>query len=131
MNESQSTQAINRKVRDAGVYALKIQLLMNNGIPDCWYSGNKQDLWIEHKYISTVRMPKKDTTAINSMLSELQSDWLKKRHQEGRNVAVVIGSKSGYCVQSVPLIWNSPIFKNDLTLTRTQVVKWIINKTNG
>ena len=131
MNESDNTRAINQRVKDAGVYALKIQTLMNNAVPDCWYSGFKHDLWVEMKYISEARMPQKDSTPIKSMLSDLQSKWLNDRYNEGRNVAVIISSKQGCVAQINPLMWNTPITKKELIMTRTQVIKWIIGKTNG
>ena len=127
MNETPSTQAINKKVRANGVYALKIQTLMNNGVPDCYYSGNKADLWCEMKYIADNKLPKKEDTAIQSMLSSLQEDWLNNRFKEGRNVVVVIGSKLGYLIQQNPLVWNSPILKEQLKLSRNEIVNWIIN----
>lgn len=131
MNETGQTQAINKKVRAAGVYALKIQTMMNNGVPDCWYSGNKDDLWVEMKYISDKKLPKRDITVIQPMLSDLQRAWLDARYYEGRHVAVAIGSSIGWCIQTIPPIYRSPILKSDLTLTRNEVVQWIINKTKG
>jgi hypothetical protein len=127
MNESGHTQAINKKVRAAGVYPLKIQTMMNNGVPDCWYSGTKQAIWVEMKYLG--KLPNKETTAIRPLLSELQKDWCNKRHTEGRLVFVIIGSDKGWLIQDNPLLWNSPIFKSQLKLTRNEVVEWIIHKT--
>lgn len=68
---------------------------MNNpyrgGTADVWYSGTKADLWVEYKFIP--RIPKKGR--IVPALSALQLDWLRKRHEEGRNVAVIVGCKEG------------------------------------
>jgi len=52
------------------------------GIPDCWYSGNTGDLWVEYKWGS-------------NSLSALQKDWIQKRRAEGRRVWVVTGNKLG------------------------------------
>jgi hypothetical protein len=49
------------------------------------------DIWIEYKYIETI--PKKGQVKID--LSALQKEWLLSRAQEGRNVAVIVGSKEG------------------------------------
>ncbi len=129
LNETGHTQVINKKVGKANVYALKIQTMMTNGVPDCWYSGNKDDLWVEMKYIS--KLPKRDMTAIQPMLSDLQRNWLNSRYYEGRHVAVVIGSSIGWCIQETPPIYTAPILKEDLKLTRNEVVAWIIKTTNG
>lgn len=55
------------------IYRWKIAAAFNNGVPDCYYSGPQNDLWIEYK-------------AANGRLSDLQSNWLTKRWDEGRNV---------------------------------------------
>jgi hypothetical protein len=128
VNESGHTQAINKKVKAAGVYALKIQTLMNNGVPDCWYSGKKQDIWVEYKYI---KLPVKFDTPIKPTLSFLQMSWLYARHGEGRNVYVIIGSDKGWLILDNPLLWNSPMFKNifESSRTRNDIAEWIIHKT--
>jgi len=127
MNESGHTQAINKKVRSHGVYALKIQTLMNNGVPDCWYSGNKDDLWVEMKYIS--KLPKRESTEIKSMLSDLQTEWIGDRYTEGRTVCAIIGSEKGWCIQTDPNQWENPILQCELTLTRNEVIEWIVKQT--
>ncbi len=74
------------------LYRMKNHNQYNGGIPDVWYSGNAADLWVEYKYIA---VPKRPDTLITIDLSELQKNWLRCRHDEGRRVAVVIGSKTG------------------------------------
>lgn len=54
------------------------------GIPDCWYSGPRGDLWVEYKFQPAVHL-------VTPALSELQKAWLNDRYDEGRNVAVVVG----------------------------------------
>ena len=76
----------------AGIYSMKNHNQYNGGIPDVWYSGPTGDLWIEYKFIV---IPKRDDTPINVNLSELQKDWLAARHDEGRRVGVIVGSKNG------------------------------------
>jgi hypothetical protein len=62
-----------------------------------WYSG-KSDLWVEYKFIV---VPKRGDTMIdlvggkNPPLSKLQQDWLARRHDEGRNVWVIVGCAAG------------------------------------
>lgn len=82
------------------LYRMKNHNQYNGGIADVWYSG-KKDLWIEYKYLV---VPKRPDTIIDlvrkphkgdSVISTLQQEWLKARHNEGRAVGVVIGSKEG------------------------------------
>ena len=76
----------------AELYRMKNHNQYNGGIADVWYSGNAADLWIEYKFIV---VPKRDDTVITPNLSALQQEWLSRRHAEGRNVGVIIGSKLG------------------------------------
>jgi hypothetical protein len=88
-----------------GLYHLKNHNQYNGGIPDVWYSGPAGDLWIEYKFIV---LPKRDDTIITPNLSELQKDWLRRRHSEGRKLGVVIGNKNGG-VWFPDLAWESPL----------------------
>lgn len=74
------------------IYHMKNHNQYNGGIPDVWYSGPAGDLWVEYKFVV---IPKRPETIVKVELSELQKDWLSSRHREGRNVAVVVGSKEG------------------------------------
>lgn len=76
----------------ATLYRIKNNNMYNSGQADCWYSGFKSDLWVEYKFIV---LPKNDSTRVDLGLSTLQQQWLKARHAEGRNVAVVVGCKEG------------------------------------
>ena len=98
--------AVHRHLPDA-VYRMKNHNEYNGGIADCWYSGNKTDLWIEYKFIEVPKRPK-TAIKVSSLLSALQLEWLKSRHLEGRNVAVVVGSKDGG-VWFEDLLWEHDI----------------------
>lgn len=74
------------------LYKMKNHNVYNGGIADCYYSGRRSDLWVEYKFIA---VPKRPDTPIKIDLSELQKNWLRSRHAEGRAVAVVVGSKDG------------------------------------
>lgn len=76
----------------AELYRMKTHNPFIGGVPDVWYSGRKADLWIEYKFIV---LPKRDSTLIKIDLSGLQTDWLRQRHTEGRNVGVIVGCKEG------------------------------------
>lgn len=75
-----------------GLYHMKNHNIYNGGIADVWYSGDRADLWIEYKFVV---LPKRDGTLIIPELSELQKNWLKSRHDEGRSVGVIVGCKTG------------------------------------
>lgn len=94
MNEHGYIRSIHRKL-PKNLYIWKINDNYAGGVPDAYYSGNKNDLWLEYKYLKTI--PKRNDTVIDftKMLSPLQQKWLKERHNEGRNVGVVIGSEFG------------------------------------
>lgn len=62
------------------------------GVPDCWYSGSKGDIWVEFKFVV---LPKRPETSVAVGLSELQKKWLRDRYAEGRCVAVIVGCKEG------------------------------------
>lgn len=98
------------------------------GTWDVWYSGPKADLWIEYKFI-VVPVHAMVTPA----LSELQLEWGRKRHAEGRNLAVIVGCKAGGVILQ-DLAWEPPIpndsFKSALK-TRAAISEWILHRTGG
>lgn len=108
------------------IYSWKIANMYQNGVPDCYFSGTKGDLWVEFKYITA---PKKDTTFFRPKLSSLQLKWLIDRRAEGRNVAVVLGSDIG-CIIFQPY-FDARINKKDLTMSRKDIIKWIEIETLG
>lgn len=81
-----------RKHLPKDLYVLKNNNQFHAGVPDLWISGKSADLWIEAKYII---LPKRPDTLIKIDLSELQKNWLRSRFDEGRNVAVIVGSPKG------------------------------------
>lgn len=81
----------------AGLYHMKNHNQYIGGIADVWYSGVR-DLWVEYKFIVVPKRP--DTvidliTGKNPAISYLQQEWLRSRHEEGRSVGVIVGSKDG------------------------------------
>lgn len=82
----------------ASLYRMKNHNQYNGGIADVWYSGSKRDLWIEYKFVA---VPVRDDTEIDLVtgkapsISYLQQKWLRERHAEGRDIAVIVGSKAG------------------------------------
>lgn len=122
--------SVHRYIPD-DVYWMKNHNQYNGGIADVWYSGRKADMWIEYKFIN---VPKRPETVIplatekSPMLSHLQQDWLKGRLLEGRNIAVIIGSKEGG-VWMPNLAWSIPLntaaFKSQM-LTRAELASKIL-----
>ena len=111
-----------------GVYREKMNNPYRSGTADVWYSG-KKDLWVEYKVLPT--LPKRLETNIVLGLSENQKIWLRHRHEEGRNVAVICGCKAGGVVfQGVS--WDRPISNPEFTSrirTRLELAAWLLTQT--
>lgn len=87
MNESSFIAAVHKKL-PKGIYAEKMFNPMRGGTPDCWYSSQHGDLWVEYKFF---QQPP-SIRGYGTGLSELQKHWLHERWKEGRNVAAIIGT---------------------------------------
>jgi hypothetical protein len=127
MTESGFTQSIMRKL-DKRIYKWKIMNTMQNGVPDCYFSGPAGDLWVEVKYI---KLPKRELTEITPKLSDLQLRWLTQRKAEGRNVAVILGSEQGSCLYHINESFEDKVQRAAFNLSRNDVVKWIETQTLG
>jgi hypothetical protein len=123
--ENTFISGVHRHLND--VYKEKTSNPWRRGIADVWYSGNKNDLWIEYKYI--LKIPKR--TDIVPDLSDLQAEWLAGRESEGRNVAVVVGCPEG-CVLYRQGNWLKPEtpdgFRSKL-ITKKELADWIRRRT--
>lgn len=116
------------RLLSAEVYRQKNHNPYNSGIPDCWYSGDGGDLWVEYKFIE---LPKRKTTIVPIALSDLQKTWLAHRHAEGRNVGVIVGCKHGG-VWLPGITWNIPMLCEDFCtrlLPRHQLAETILIET--
>jgi len=92
------------------LYCLKLNVAYAKGVPDCYYSGALRDLWSEHKKFDTLP-PKIDLTK-TTVTSALQQLWLEERHNEGRNVGMIVFSKKGHLF--LPgLEWQRPIPRDE------------------
>jgi hypothetical protein len=89
--ETVFTRSVHRHLPPA-LYRMKTHNPYLSGPADMWYSGRRADLWVEYKFEV---LPKRPTTLVAPGLSALQVDWLRDRHQEGRNVAVIVGCAEG------------------------------------
>jgi hypothetical protein len=100
------------------------------GIPDVWYSGQSDDIWIEYKYLP--KLPVRADVNPTKMLSALQTQWLNSRYDEGRNVAVIIGCPTGG-VLLLDKSWNAEIPAKDfcaLIKSTADLAEWITAKVN-
>ena len=112
-----------------GVYQEKMHNPYRRGTPDDWYSGHQRDLWVEYKYRKQLQ-----SVLVDKLLSPLQLFWLQGRHQEGRNVAVIVGFPQGGIVVR-PERFNERIsiveIETELLMKRKQLAEWIYNEVNG
>jgi hypothetical protein len=88
--ETTFTNGVHRHLSMA-VYHMKNHNDYVGGIPDVWYSGYRNDLWVEYKYLPV-------STPRNIVIPDLslkQLYWIKSRRAEGRNCWVIVGCKPG------------------------------------
>jgi hypothetical protein len=110
MTENSFWQSLRKKLTPR-IYAMKNQAGYVGGIPDCWLSGSKGDLWVENKYLQTVP----PVVTPTKLLSALQSQWLLRRHAEGRSVGVLVGSVDGHFFFPA-LSWQSPLTRQEFVM---------------
>ena len=70
------------------IYRWKIHDTHTGGVPDAYYCGPGDSLWIEYKYI---KLPKRASTLVQLNLSELQKIWLTRAYEWRQSVAIVVG----------------------------------------
>ena len=127
--ETTFINALHRKLPKS-VYHMKNNNPYTGGIPDCYYSGQSGDLWVEFKYLPT--MPVRAEVHPAKLLSALQTEWLNGRHTEGRNVAVIIGAPKGG-VLLVDRAWEvslSPQLFGSLIRSKDDLIEWILTQVN-
>lgn len=121
MHESNYTAAVNRLLPKE-IYSWKINARFSSGVPDSYYSANKGDLWVEYKIIRT------NPKLIKPKLRPLQAQWLRKRYEEGRNVAVIVETPKGAAVFT-RLTWEEAHPATHVTFhTRKGVAAWITSQ---
>lgn len=110
------------------VYHMKNHNVYTGGVPDVWYSGQGADMWIEYKYVDP--LPVSVPIRPMKLLSTLQAEWLAKRYDQGRNVAVIIGCKTGGIIledkkwlDEIP-----PALFQSLIKSHAQIAEWVVGK---
>ena len=111
------------------VHREKMHNPYRGGTADVWYSGNLDDLWVEYKWLAT--LPKTAPTCLDRLLSPLQQQWLTGRHEEGRNVVVILGTPEGAWVFE-GVSWKEPLSPDVIRthgLTKQSVAEYIKKRT--
>lgn len=110
-------------------YAEKMNNPWRAGTADVWYSGDRGDLWIEYKFIE--RIPR--SAEILPDLTPRQKRWLNNRFDEGRNVAVVLGTPTGGVIYRNKE-WMRPLDHvtfAGLIVPRDEIARWIFSQVGA
>lgn len=126
--ESKFIGRVHKHVPD-NVYRMKTHNPYVAGVPDCYYSGTKSELWVEYKYIA--KLPARGDTLIKLGVTSLQCEWLIGRHDEGRNVAVIVGCSSGGVILRTedPLGAMQPAAFKLRIISDKEIAAWITAQT--
>jgi hypothetical protein len=104
---------------------------LRGGTWDVYYSGKKDDAWIEYKFLI---IPKRGTTLVTPTLSDLQKLWGANRAAEGRTTRVIVGCALGGVVYESRTDWEGSMtvdqFRAKL-LDRKAVAEYIIALVEG
>jgi len=110
-------------------YAEKMNNPWRAGTADVWYSGDRGDLWIEYKFIE--KIPR--SAEILPDLTPRQKRWLNNRLDEGRNVAVVLGTPTGGVIYRNKE-WMRPldhVTLAGLIVPRDEIARWIFSQVGA
>ena len=110
-------------------YAEKMNNPWRAGTADVWYSGDRGDLWVEYKFIE--RIPR--SAEILPDLTPRQKRWLNNRYDEGRNVAVVLGTPTGGVIYRNKE-WMRPldhVTLAGLIVPRDEIARWIFSQVGA
>ena len=110
-------------------YAEKMNNPWRAGTADVWYSGDRGDLWVEYKFIE--RIPR--SAEILPDLTPRQKRWLNNRYDEGRNVAVVLGTPTGGVIYRNKE-WMRPLDHvtfAGLIVPRDEIARWIYSQVGA
>lgn len=108
------------------VYHEKMNNPYHSGTADVWYSGITGDLWVEYKYLP--KIPKR--TEVLPACTPLQLKWLGNRLDEGRNVAVVLGTPEGGVIYR-DRAWLVPLSPDEFRkkmISKADLANWIYSE---
>lgn len=111
-----------------------------NGVPDCYYDGDKADLWIEWKKLD--RNPPGNMLDVSPVpgkkkapghLTELQYRWVVRRWNTGKNAAVIVALPQRiYVLLDNPSLWCQPVpLIAEMLFDRKEIAEWITQRCNG
>jgi hypothetical protein len=129
MNEGRYILRIHQKLKRAmpSLFFMKIKMLYVNGVPDCWYSGDVGDIWVEYKYLNAT--PTKKEFQLTHEVTALQKEFLTGRQSQGRQVALFIGSPDGTAIFEARE-WESKRYPTpSIWLKDSEVVEWLAKRT--
>lgn len=75
----------------------------SRGTPDRYYEGNSGCIWVEYKFLRI--LPAK-LIKVHDKVTPKQQLWLNRAHDNGVNVAVIVGHENGGMFITNPDIWN-------------------------
>lgn len=93
MREANYNTTLNNKMKPKILRAWKINDNYQGGVPDNFYLGHFNELWMECKFLK--ELPKRDTTVVVPDCSQLQLDWLEDLGKGGKARCVILGLKGG------------------------------------
>jgi len=115
--------SVHKKFSGGKPYFEKMYNPLRSGTPDVYYSGDVGSMWIEYKFLP--RIPR--SAEILPDLTPRQRRWIDSRHDEGRNVAVVLGTPDGGVIYRNKE-WNTPLSSTELKarlVPKEEVARWI------
>ena len=131
MKEASFNSKVNKGVKAAGPYALKLNLMYVAGVPDNWYSGCVRGHWSEFKWYSKLPTVHFHLRAgASPKLTAQQNLWLCRRYDEGRDVSVIVGAPDR-CIVLLDKEWEHPVEVERMTMSHKDVIDWIVERVNG
>ena len=121
--ERRFRQSITKHLKS--IYVWPINDSWHAGVPDHYYSGQGADLWCEYKFFPKDRT-KFDLTLPEKTpkLTRVQQAWLNSRHDEGRQIRVIVGMPSGGVILQ-DKEWLQPV-EIECILTRQEIAAEIL-----
>lgn len=131
MNEHSFVRSIHRQLKkqEAGVMIWKIHDNYQGGVPDAFYRGSKESLFVEYKVVKS--FPKRPSTLVIPAISSLQKQWIITAAQLYQKVWVVVGSLEGIGIfRDIPSL--KGICRKELTLFSTkEFVNFLLGEVNN
>lgn len=130
MNEHSFVRSIHSKLPKS-IYRWKINDSNQMGVADAFYSGPHGFVFVEYKYLP--RLPTRNTTIINFGISPAQQLWLRGRHLDNIDIAVIVGSPQGVVVFE-GLGWDKTLNRGEIEMLlnpMSYAVTWIQQQCLG